>query len=82
LIGGEAVPDEVEGIPAEHLHVSGTCEMTPEQRVEWEAGVRSLHDSMVPIVVKPMWAKLSTSTRSCLPLSRNSLAGGRAPAAF
>jgi hypothetical protein len=32
--------------------------MTPEQRVEWEAEVRSLYRSMVRIVVRPRWAKL------------------------
>jgi hypothetical protein len=32
--------------------------MTPEQRTEWEAGVRSLYESMVRIVVAPTWAKL------------------------
>ena len=32
--------------------------MTPEQRVEWEAWVRSLYDGMVWIVVTPTWAKL------------------------
>jgi hypothetical protein len=32
--------------------------MTPEQRVEWEAEVRSLYDGMVRIVVTPTWAKL------------------------
>ena len=32
--------------------------MTAEQRVEWEAGVRSLYDGMVRIVVTPTWAKL------------------------
>lgn len=58
LMRGEAVLDEVEGIPAEYLQMSGTYEMTPEQRVEWEAEVRSLYDSMVRIVVKPTWAKL------------------------
>jgi uncharacterized pyridoxamine 5'-phosphate oxidase family protein len=58
LIRGEAVLDEVEGIPDEYLHASGTYKMTPEQRVEWETEVRSLYDSMVRIVVKPTWAKL------------------------
>jgi hypothetical protein len=58
LIRGEALLDEVDGIPAEYLQTSGTYEMTPEQRVEWEAGVRSLYDSMVRIVVKPTWVKL------------------------
>jgi hypothetical protein len=32
--------------------------MTPEQRVEWEAEIRSLYDGMVRIVVTPTWAKL------------------------
>jgi hypothetical protein len=32
--------------------------MTPEQRVAWEAEVRSLYDRMVRIVVTPTWAKL------------------------
>jgi hypothetical protein len=58
LIRGEAVLDEVEGIPEEYLEMNGSYEMTPEQRVEWEAGVRSLYDSMVRIVVTPTWAKL------------------------
>jgi hypothetical protein len=58
LLRGEAVLDEVEGIPDEYLQMNGTYEMTPEQRVEWEAGVRSLYDSMVRIVVRPTWAKL------------------------
>ena len=58
LIRGEAVLDEVEGIPDEYLQASGTYRMTPEQRVEWESEVRSLYDSMVRIVVKPTWAKL------------------------
>jgi hypothetical protein len=42
----------------EYLEASGTYEMTPEQRVDWEAGVRSLYDGMVRIVVTPTWAKL------------------------
>jgi hypothetical protein len=58
LMRGEAVLDEVEGIPDEYLQMSGTYEMTPEQRVEWEAEVRSLYDSMVRIVVRPTWVKL------------------------
>jgi uncharacterized pyridoxamine 5'-phosphate oxidase family protein len=58
LIRGEAVLDEVEGIPKEYLQASGSYRMTPEQRVEWEAEIRSLYDSMVRIVVEPTWAKL------------------------
>jgi hypothetical protein len=58
LLRGNAVLDEVEGIPDEYLQMNGTYGMTPEQRVEWEAEVRSLYDSMVRIVVKPTWAKL------------------------
>jgi hypothetical protein len=58
LIRGRAELDVVDGIPEEYLQMNGTYEMTPEQRVEWEAGVRSLYDGMVRIVVTPTWAKL------------------------
>jgi hypothetical protein len=58
LIRGVVELDVVEGIPDEYLEMSGTYQMTPEQRVEWEAGVRSLYESMVRIVVTPTWAKL------------------------
>jgi hypothetical protein len=58
LIRGRAELDLVEGIPAEYLEMNGSYEMTPEQRVEWEAEVRSLYDGMVRIVVTPTWAKL------------------------
>jgi Pyridoxamine 5'-phosphate oxidase len=58
LLRGEAVLDEVDGIPDEYLQMNGSYEMTPEQRVEWEAEVRSLYDSMVRIVVTPTWAKV------------------------
>jgi hypothetical protein len=58
LIRGQAELDVVEGIPDEYLAANGTYEMTPEQRVQWEAEVRSLYDGMVRIVVTPTWAKL------------------------
>src|SRR5262245_30028149 len=58
LIRGEAELDVVDGIPEEYLELNGSYTMTPEQRVEWEAGVRSLYDGMVRIVVTPTWAKL------------------------
>ncbi len=58
LIRGRAELDVVEGIPDEYLQMNGSYQMTAEQRVEWEAEVRSLYDSMVRIVVTPMWAKL------------------------
>jgi hypothetical protein len=58
LIRGTAELDVVDGIPDEYLQFNGTYEMTPEQRVEWEKGVRSLYDGMVRIVVTPTWAKL------------------------
>jgi hypothetical protein len=58
LIRGQAELDVVEGIPDEYLEMNGTYAMTPEQRVEWEAEVRSLYDGMVRIVVTPTWAKL------------------------
>jgi hypothetical protein len=58
LIRGRAELDVVDGIPDEYLQINGSYEMTPEQRVEWEAEVRSLYDGMVRIVVTPAWAKL------------------------
>jgi hypothetical protein len=58
LLRGRAELDEVEGIPDEFLSMNGTYRMTAEQRVEWEAEVRSLYDGMVRIVVTPTWAKL------------------------
>jgi hypothetical protein len=59
LIRGRADLDFVDGIPDEYLQATSTYEMTPEQRVEWEAEVHSLyHDGMVRIVVTPNWAKL------------------------
>jgi hypothetical protein len=58
LIRGRAELDFVDGIPDEYFAANGTYEMTPEQRVEWEAEVSSLYKSMVRIVVTPTWAKL------------------------
>jgi pyridoxamine 5'-phosphate oxidase-like protein len=59
LIRGRAELDFVDGIPDEYLQSTSTYTMTPEQRVEWEAEVRSLyHEGMVRIVVTPTWAKL------------------------
>jgi len=59
LIRGRAELDHVDGIPEEYLEANTSYEMTAEQRVEWEAEVRSLYvDGMVRIVVTPTWAKL------------------------
>jgi hypothetical protein len=58
LIRGRAELDMVDGIPEEFLQMNGSYEMTPEQRVEWEAEVRSLYDGMVRIVITPTWVKL------------------------
>jgi len=58
LIRGHAELDVVDVIPEEYLQMNGSYEMTPEQRVEWEAEVRSLYDGMVRIVMTPTWAKL------------------------
>jgi hypothetical protein len=58
LVRGRAELDVVEGIPEEFLTMNGTYRMTPQQRVAWEAEVRSLYDGMVRIVVTPTWAKL------------------------
>ena len=67
--------DEVEGIPDEYLEMNGSYEMTAEQRVEWETGVRSLYESMVRIVVKPNWAKLIDFDETLRAWSRSSFAG-------
>ncbi|GAA4236372.1 pyridoxamine 5'-phosphate oxidase family protein [Actinomadura meridiana] len=59
FIRGRAELDVTDTIPDEYLEMNSTYQMTPEQRVEWEAGVRSLYDEgMVRIVVTPTWAKL------------------------
>src|SRR4029450_13731389 len=58
LIRGRAELDVVDGIPEEYLQMNGSYEMTPEQRVVWEAEVRSLYDGMVRIVITPTWVKL------------------------
>jgi hypothetical protein len=58
LIRGRAELDVVDGIPEEYLQMNGSYAMTAEQRVEWEAEVRSLYDGMVRIVVTPRWVKL------------------------
>ena len=58
LIRGRAELDVVDGIPDEYLQANSTYAMTAEQRVEWEAEIRSLYDGMVRIVVTPTWAKL------------------------
>jgi len=58
LIRGRAELDVVDGIPEEYLEANSTYAMTPEQRVEWEAEVRSLYTRMVRVVVTPTWAKL------------------------
>jgi hypothetical protein len=58
LIRGRAELDAVDGIPDEYLQWNGTYQMTPEQRAEWEQGVKALYDGMVRIVVTPTWTKL------------------------
>ena len=59
LIRGRAELDFVDGIPAEYMKETSAYKMTPEQRVVWEAEVRSLYrDGMFRIVVTPTWAKL------------------------
>ena len=58
LIRGRAELDVVDDIPQEYLQMNGSYEMTPEQRVAWEAEIRSLYDGMVRIVITPTWVKL------------------------
>ena len=40
LIRGRVELDVVDGIPEEYLQMNGSYQMTPEQRIEWEAEVR------------------------------------------
>jgi nitroimidazol reductase NimA-like FMN-containing flavoprotein (pyridoxamine 5'-phosphate oxidase superfamily) len=77
LVRGTAELDVVDGIPEEYLRMNGSYEMTPEQRVEWEAEVRSLYDGMVRIVVTPTWAKL-IDFETTLPSAVEELAAQRA----
>jgi hypothetical protein len=77
LIRGRAELDVVDGIPEEYLQMNGTYQMTAEQRVEWEAEVRSLYDGMVRIVVTPTWAKL-IDFETTLPSAVEELARQRA----
>jgi hypothetical protein len=77
LIRGRAELDVVDGIPAEYLQMNGSYAMTAEQRVVWEAEVRSLYDGMVRIVVTPTWAKL-IDFETTLPSAVEELARQRA----
>jgi pyridoxamine 5'-phosphate oxidase-like protein len=77
LIRGRAELDVVAGIPDEYLEMNGSYQMTPEQRVEWEAEVRSLYDGMVRIVVTPTWAKL-IDFETTLPIAVEELVRRRA----
>jgi hypothetical protein len=59
LLRGDAELDPTDGIPDEYLQASGSYRMTPEQRQQFEAEIKSLYvDGMVRIVVRPTWAKL------------------------
>ena len=51
LIRGRVELDVVNGIPDEYLQINGSYEMAAEQRVEWEAEVRSRYGGMVRVVV-------------------------------
>src|SRR6201997_3994812 len=77
LIRGRAALDVVDGIPDEYLEASGAYQMTPGQRVEWEAEIRSLYNGMVRIVVTPTWAKL-IDFETTLPSAVEELARQRA----
>ncbi len=78
LIRGRAELDAVDGIPDEFVEANTTYEMTAEQRVTWEAEVRSLYvDGMVRIVVTPTWAKL-IDFETTLPTAVEELARRRA----
>lgn len=77
LIRGDVAFDEVDGIPEEFLQMNGTYEMSDEQRVAWEAEVRSLYPSMVRIAITPTWAKL-IDFEETLPTAVEELVAARA----
>ena len=77
LLRGTVVLDVVDGIPDEYLQMNGSYGMTAEQRVEWEAEVRSLYDGMVRIVMTPTWAKL-IDFETTLPSAVEELVAARA----
>jgi uncharacterized pyridoxamine 5'-phosphate oxidase family protein len=77
LIRGDVSFDEVDGIPEEFLQMNGTYEMSEEQRVAWEAEVRSLYPSMVRVVITPTWAKL-IDFEETLPTAVEELVAARA----
>ena len=82
LIRGRAELDFVDGIPDEYLRATSSYEMTPVQRVEWEAEVRSLYrDGMVRIVVTPTWAKLIDFETTLRARSRSWSGSGRSVSA-
>lgn len=58
LIRGTADLELVDGIPEEYMTTNNVMSMTPEQRAEWEAEVRSLYRQMVRIRITPTWVKL------------------------
>jgi hypothetical protein len=58
LIRGKAELELVDGIPDEYMQMNDPSYMTPEQRQEWEAGVRALYDAMYLIRVVPTWVKV------------------------
>lgn len=58
LLRGKAELEWVDGIPDEYMQMNDPSYMTPEQRTEWEAGVRSVYDARYRIRVVPRWAKV------------------------
>jgi hypothetical protein len=58
LIRGKAELEWVGGIPDEYMQMNAPGYMTPEQRQEWEAGVRALYPAMYRIKVVPTWVKV------------------------
>lgn len=58
LLRGKAELEWVDGIPDEFIQMNDPSYMTPEQREEWEAGVKSLYKAMYRIRVVPRWVKV------------------------
>jgi nitroimidazol reductase NimA-like FMN-containing flavoprotein (pyridoxamine 5'-phosphate oxidase superfamily) len=72
LVRGRAELDVVDGIPEEYLRQNSSCEMTAEQRVEWErpGSARSTTAWSASSSPRPGRSS-STSRRPCPARSRN-----------
>src|SRR3954447_2203417 len=81
LIRGRAELDVVDGIPEEYLQMNGSYEMTPEQRVEWEARFDRSTTAWSGSSSHRRGSSSLTSRRPYRPPSRSSCGSGRSVSA-